>query len=96
MLAELVDNGFDELLDITRSGIPWTEPFEVSVTLPNQRTPLDQAEIVVQDTGRGMTIDKVQNSVRAGYTGKDPVSNLGSLGWASMWPQRVWATRPAS
>lgn len=79
-VAELVDNGFDELLEIKRSGAAWTEPHEVSVTLPNQRIPLDQAEIVVQDTGRGMTIEKVQNAVRAGYTGKDPVSNLGLFG----------------
>lgn len=79
-LAELVDNSFDELLDIKRSGILWTDPTEVSVVLPNARTPLDQAQIIVQDSGRGMTLEKIQSAVSAGYTSKDPVANLGLFG----------------
>ena len=79
-IAELIDNSFDEFLNIKRSGISWDEPFEVSITLPGAKTPLDEGVVVVRDNGRGMTLDGVRNAVRAGYTGNDPISNLGLFG----------------
>ncbi len=79
-IAELVDNSFDEFLDIKRSQVPWTEPLEVSVSLPSQRTALDRGQIAVEDNGRGMTLEQVRNAVRAGFTGKDPITNLGLFG----------------
>lgn len=79
-IAELVDNSFDEFLRIKRSNIPWVEPFEVAVSLPSQNTPFGEAAVTVRDNGRGMTLDQVRNAVRAGYTGNDPISNLGLFG----------------
>ena len=79
-IAELIDNSFDEFLNIRRSGASWDEPFEVSITLPGAKTPIDDGVVVVRDNGRGMTLAGVRNAVRAGYTGNDPISNLGLFG----------------
>lgn len=38
-LAELIDNAFDDFLNIKRSALVWDEGFRVSVTLPLQGTP---------------------------------------------------------
>ena len=35
---------------------------------------------MVRDNGPGMTIDRLENAVRAGWTGNDPVNNLGMFG----------------
>src|SRR3954465_14574337 len=72
-IAELVDNSFDEFLHIERDEIPWPETFEVSVTLPGQKTPNEEKVVVVRDNGRGMTLEQVRNAVRAGHTTNDPV-----------------------
>ncbi len=79
-LAELIDNSFDEFLAIKRGENAWSEPLEVAVTLPSQRTPIDQALIVVSDNGRGMTLEQATDAVRAGYTSRDPIENLGLFG----------------
>jgi hypothetical protein len=79
-VCELIDNSFDELLDIQRNVSDWTEPLEVSVTLPSPTTPVPEASVVIQDNGRGMTLEQVRNAVRAGFTGRDPVNNLGLFG----------------
>jgi len=79
-LAELVDNSLDEFLAIKRAEIPWSEPLDVNVSLPSQRDPLDEATITVEDNGRGMTLEQVTDAVRAGFTGKDPITNLGLFG----------------
>ncbi len=79
-IAELIDNSFDEFLNVKRTGIEWNEPFEVSVTLPGARSSVGDASIVVRDNGRGMTLGQVTNAARAGYTTNDPISNLGLFG----------------
>jgi Histidine kinase-, DNA gyrase B-, and HSP90-like ATPase len=79
-LAELIDNSFDEFLAMRRAGLSRSGPLDVSVTLPSQREPLDQASIVVSDNGRGMTLEHATDAVRAGYTSRDPIANLGLFG----------------
>lgn len=78
--AELIDNSFDEFLHIKRAELDWAESFEVSLTLPGQKTPAEEMVVVVRDNGRGMTLEQVRNAVRAGYTTNDPISNLGLFG----------------
>lgn len=77
-VAELVDNSFDEFIDIKRSGIAWNEPYEVSVSLPTAMTA--DATVVISDNGRGMSIDRVKDAVSAGFSGNDPTSKLGLFG----------------
>lgn len=80
-VAELVDNSFDEFIDIRRSGETWTEPFDVSVSLPNQAAfGQVEAAIVVSDNGRGMTLERVVDAASAGFSGNDPISKLGLFG----------------
>jgi len=80
-ISELVDNSFDEFIDIQRTEPHWNEPFEVAVSLPSQ-TSIGQADasVVVSDNGRGMTLDRVTEAVSAGFSGNDPVSKLGLFG----------------
>lgn len=77
-IAELVDNSFDEFIDIKRSGIAWNEPYEVSVSLPTAMTA--DAAVVIADNGRGMSIERVKDAVSAGFSGNDPTSKLGLFG----------------
>ena len=53
-LAELVDNAFDDFLEIHRTDERWPDGFKVSITLPKPSTPITEAEVVVTDSGRGM------------------------------------------
>jgi hypothetical protein len=75
-LAELIDNSFDEFLEIERSGEDPGEPLRAHVALPRKM----DGKIVISDNGRGMTLDRITNAVRAGYSGNDPLSKLGLFG----------------
>ena len=79
-LAELVDNAFDDFLDIDRAGDRWPDGFKVSITLPRSSTPLSEAEVVVTDSGRGMDLATLNNAVRAGWSSNDRFSKLGLFG----------------
>src|SRR5687767_5274810 len=76
-VAELIDNSVDGFLEILRSGESLDAP-EVCVAIPTNDTP--SAKGVVRDNGPGMSRDKLEKAVRAGYSGNDPISNLGLFG----------------
>src|ERR1700733_1102277 len=76
-LAELIENSIDAFLEMTRSGNPPQNP-EVVISIPTIDAP--SAKVVVQDNGPGMTIEKLERAVRAGWSGSDPTSNLGLFG----------------
>ncbi|MBT2895682.1 ATP-binding protein [Streptomyces sp. McG3] len=75
-VAELVDNPFDDFLDILRSGTEWPDGFTVSVTLPSSA----KGVLEVRDTGRGMSYDRLARAVRAGWSGNDKHDKLGLFG----------------
>ncbi len=75
-LAELIDNPFDDFLDILRSGVEWPDGFTVSVTLPSS----PKGVLEVCDTGRGMSRDRLARAVRAGWSGNDMHDKLGLFG----------------
>jgi hypothetical protein len=75
-----VDNAFDDFLEIQRAAIPWPDGYKVSVALPLAQTPLGVAEVVIEDSGRGMDLDTLNNAVRAGWSSNDPFSKLGLFG----------------
>ena len=76
-LAELVDNAVDGFLSLQRKGTSLTNP-EVFVNLPT----FDDggARITVTDNGPGMTSDRLESAVRAGWSGNTPIDSLGMFG----------------
>ena len=96
-LAELVDNSVDGFLNTARAGQPLASP-EVHISLPATDSP--NAKVTVRDRGPGMDPNTLENSVRAGWTGNDPLSNLGMFGMGFNIATarlgtltRVWTTR---
>ncbi len=79
-VAELVDNAFDDFLDIKRAALSWPDGFLASVTVPTMATAAQEAEIIVRDTGRGMDLDTLNDAVRAGWSSNDRFTKLGLFG----------------
>jgi hypothetical protein len=75
-LAELVDNAFDEFLEMELAGLSGEDRRRVTVTLPTTAS----GTVVVVDNGRGMRLEQVTNAVKAGYSSNDPLSKLGLFG----------------
>lgn len=77
-IAELVDNAFDDFLELQRAGIRWPDGYKVSISLPD-RVGAD-CVIRIEDTGRGMDLATLNNAVRAGWSSNDRFSKLGLFG----------------
>lgn len=77
-IAELIDNGFDEFLDIKRANPDWAEPLHVTVTALSPGDP--DPVIEVRDNGRGIGIDTIRDAVRAGFSGNNQFDKLGLFG----------------
>ncbi len=95
-IAELVDNSVDGFISAQRDRHPIRDP-EVHVSLP---TRAKDARITVLDNGPGMDPDRLENAVRAGWTGNDPINYLGMFGMGFNIATarlgtltRVWSTR---
>ena len=76
-LAELIDNSVDSFLAAQRSGNAVAHP-EISISIPT--ADVASAKLTLRDNGPGMTIERLENAVRAGWTGNDPINNLGMFG----------------
>jgi hypothetical protein len=76
-IAELIDNAIDGFTQAARNGTPIAGP-RVDVTLPTSDN--ERATVRVLDNGPGMTPDTLQKAVRAGWSGNNPVDNLGLFG----------------
>lgn len=76
-IAELVDNGIDGLMHAAKSGNPIDTP-EITVNIPT--TSKGDARVSVKDNGPGMSIDVLENAVKAGWTSNNPLDSLGLFG----------------
>lgn len=76
-LAELIDNSIDGFIDAARGGAPIAQP-EIAVSIPTADT--ENARVSVKDNGPGMSLDVLENALRAGWSGNDPLSKLGLFG----------------
>jgi hypothetical protein len=76
-LAELIDNSIDGFLNAQKAGTPISDP-AVYISLPTVDAPT--AKITVRDNGPGMSLDTLELAATAGWTGNDPVGNLGLFG----------------
>lgn len=76
-LAELIDNSIDGFLLAAREGRTLEHP-EIAVALPSADT--DAARVAIKDNGPGMSLETLENAVKAGWSGNDPLSSLGLFG----------------
>lgn len=76
-LAELIDNSIDGFIDAARAGTPIAQP-EIAVSIPTADT--EAARVSVKDNGPGMSLETLENALRAGWSGNDPLSKLGLFG----------------
>lgn len=76
-IAELVDNSIDAFLsDMSLED----RERRISVSWSSDTVGAAARTIEISDNAAGMSIDQLQNAVRAGYTSNDPIGNLGLFG----------------
>ena len=76
-LAELIDNAIDALAS---QNIIQGRKKTISVSWSQESVATRERAVEITDNANGMTLDQLQNAVRAGYTGNDPIGNLGLFG----------------
>lgn len=96
-LAELVDNSIDAFMSARRAGTD-IEGAQVVISLPTKAG--SGSRVSVRDNGPGMDQDTLENAVKAGWTGNDPIGHLGMFGMGFNIATarlgrltRVWSTR---
>ena len=78
-VAELIDSSIDAFLS-DKTAIPEEDERKIVVTWASDSVATDDRAIEVTDNACGMSIEQLQNAVRAGYSSNDPVGNLGLFG----------------
>jgi len=79
-LAELVDNSIDAFLGHAGEQAAIFEP-RITISLPSDQQVQDGSGIIaVRDNGPGMDLEQLENAVKAGYSGNDPVEKMGLFG----------------
>jgi hypothetical protein len=76
-LAELVDNCLDNFISLQRAGESLDDP-TVWITIPTADAAAGR--VTVRDNGSGMPPAVLETAVRAGWSGNDPIGNLGLFG----------------
>lgn len=76
-LGELIDNAVDGFLNAGRVGEP-IQDARVDVILPV--ADMEGAQVRIIDNGMGMTPEVLQKAVSAGWSGNNPIDNLGLFG----------------
>src|ERR1043166_4708750 len=79
-LAELIDNAIDAFLDADRSDEPVVNP-SIRIGLPSsQDAKGGVGRVEVLDNALGMSLDRLNLCVKAGFSGNDPITKLGLFG----------------
>ena len=76
-IAELIDNSIDAFLSSVALG---DAEKRITVTWSSDSVGAISRTVEISDNASGMSIDQLQNAVRAGYTSNDPIGNLGLFG----------------
>lgn len=76
-IAELIDNSIDGFVEAARSGNAIEHP-EVSIAIPTSNK--SDARLSLKDNGPGMAMDVLERALRAGWSGNNPLTNLGLFG----------------
>ena len=78
-IAELIDNAIDAFVDDSSIGTS-SEKRSIDVAWSRDSVASGQRTLEIHDNASGMTLEQIQNAVRAGYSSNDPVSKLGLFG----------------
>lgn len=78
-VAELIDNSIDAFLS-NKAFMPEEAERHISVAWTSDSVASNDRTIEVTDNACGMSIEQLQNAVRAGYSNNDPIGNLGLFG----------------
>lgn len=78
-VAELIDNSIDAFMLEKNSGSNNAER-RITVSWSSDALSASDRTIEIIDNACGMSIDQLQNAVRAGYSSNDPVKTLGLFG----------------
>ena len=78
-VAERSDTTLDAVLP-DNTAIPEDAERKIVVTWASDSVATDDRAIEVTDNACGMSIEQLQNAVRAGYSSNDPIGNLGLFG----------------
>lgn len=78
-LSELIDNAVDGFLATKRNKnfIAKVDP-TIQINLPT--SDISNGRVTVIDTGPGMSVEILEQAVRAGWSGSNPIDNLGLFG----------------
>ena len=77
-IAELIDNSIDAFIAAKAEfGTDVSDP-HIVVSLPTRN--VTHAVVTVKDNGPGMDARTLENAVKAGWTGNDPMAHLGMFG----------------
>ncbi|MGG1660909.1 ATP-binding protein [Brevibacillus sp. NRS-1366] len=77
--AELIDNSIDAFDYADRSQIPLTRR-QIVVSWSSESAAAIDRRIEIRDTGPGMSLEIIREAVRAGFSSKNPMSDLGLFG----------------
>jgi hypothetical protein len=78
-IAELIDNSIDAFLS-DKTATPKEVERKIVITWASDSVAADDRTIEVSDNACGMSIEQLQNAVRAGYSSNNPIGNLGLFG----------------
>lgn len=78
-LAELIDNSVDAFLSSEVAGGEEREQ-RINVTWSSDSMAASERTVEISDNACGMSLEQIQNAVRAGYSSNDPINNLGLFG----------------
>lgn len=76
-LCELVDNSIDAFANETSNQT--IEP-EITIRIPKTNNLSDDSQIEIRDNGKGMSLEQLSNSLRAGFSNNSPVDKMGLFG----------------
>jgi len=76
-LCELVDNSIDAFANETSN--PTLEP-EITIRVPKANNLSDDSQVEIRDNGKGMDLDQLSNSLRAGFSNNSPIDKMGLFG----------------
>ncbi|PKQ29948.1 MAG: hypothetical protein CVT60_02850, partial [Actinobacteria bacterium HGW-Actinobacteria-10] len=79
-IAELVDNSLDAFAATKAADPIQTGDSRVCVNWSGPAVPARDRTLEVSDNGPGMNLEQISNVAKAGYTGRNPLDNLGLFG----------------